>query len=65
MKAEIEGRFKKWEPNARGILQQMQEPAQEWVVNVCNELATYTEENVVLVGDAAHAMVPSQGAGVG
>ncbi|KAI0772514.1 FAD/NAD-P-binding domain-containing protein [Trametes elegans] len=36
-----------------------------WAINMLKDLPTYVHGSIALIGDAAHAMVPHQGAGAG
>ncbi|KAH8111745.1 FAD/NAD-binding domain-containing protein [Phellopilus nigrolimitatus] len=56
--------FDGWEEDVMQLLQCMGTTSR-WVVNTIPELPTSTHGGVVLIGDAAHAMTPNQGAGAG
>jgi len=54
-----------WGSQAITLLEHMENPS-KWSIHALNPtLESYVRENVVLVGDAAHAMLPHLGAGVG
>ncbi|KXN86198.1 Salicylate hydroxylase, partial [Leucoagaricus sp. SymC.cos] len=53
-----------WEPEVRAILQCIDRPSR-WAVHTIEKLKSWTHKNVVLLGDAAHAMSPQQASGAG
>ena len=56
--------FDGWGPASQAILESIPEPTR-WALHELPELPRYQRDRVLLVGDAAHAMVPHQGAGAG
>lgn len=58
--------FSDWSDSCRALLNLIEEPT-IWALHETLPLSTYKNktENVVLIGDAAHAMLPHQGAGAG
>ncbi|RUR31416.1 salicylate 1-monooxygenase [Vreelandella nanhaiensis] len=56
--------FKGWSPACQAILECIPEPTR-WALHELPELARYQRDRVLIVGDAAHALVPHQGAGAG
>ncbi|KAF9531463.1 salicylate hydroxylase, partial [Crepidotus variabilis] len=62
--AELLDAFKGWEPEVESLLKCIDQPT-KWAVQVVNPLDQYASGRVVLVGDAAHAMLPHKGAGAG
>lgn len=61
---EMEGDFEGWGPSVRAILGLMQKP-DLWALFDHPAARTYCEGRVCLLGDAAHASTPHQGAGAG
>ncbi|KAI0366196.1 FAD/NAD-P-binding domain-containing protein [Pilatotrama ljubarskyi] len=53
-----------WEPEVEDIVQNMGSWS-KWAINMVKKLPTFVDGRVALVGDAAHAMTPHQGAGAG
>ncbi|CCM05444.1 uncharacterized protein FIBRA_07663 [Fibroporia radiculosa] len=53
-----------WEPEVAELLEQIQEPTR-WAIHHLRPLPMCVAGKVVLLGDAAHAMSPHQGAGAG
>ncbi|RDX52959.1 FAD/NAD(P)-binding domain-containing protein [Lentinus brumalis] len=64
-KEELIGRYSGWEPEVVEIMKHVSDNLLKWVINVATKLPTYADGLVVLMGDAAHAMSPHQGAGAG
>lgn len=56
--------FEGWSPASQAILECIPEPTR-WALHELPELPHYRRDRVLIVGDAAHAMVPHQGAGAG
>lgn len=56
--------FAQWDDAVRVLLGCIPEPTL-WALHELDELAGYTHGRVALIGDAAHAMLPHQGAGAG
>ncbi|SNY97791.1 salicylate 1-monooxygenase [Halomonas sp. hl-4] len=56
--------FEGWSPSCQAILECITEPTR-WALHELPELAHYLRGRVLIVGDAAHALVPHQGAGAG
>jgi salicylate hydroxylase len=61
---ELRGVFEGWGAGSQAILDCIPEPTR-WALHELPELPHYRRDRVLLVGDAAHAMVPHQGAGAG
>ncbi|KAG1871764.1 hypothetical protein DFJ58DRAFT_762287 [Suillus subalutaceus] len=61
---EVEEAFQDFEPDAKRLLNCFEKPSR-WALHVVNELPLVTCDRVALIGDAAHAMTPSCGAGAG
>ncbi|KAH9859049.1 FAD/NAD-P-binding domain-containing protein [Lenzites betulinus] len=56
--------FADWEPEVIDILKCIEKPT-KWAIHELKPLPFYTQGRVALLGDAAHAMTPHQGAGAG
>ncbi|KAI0355681.1 FAD/NAD-P-binding domain-containing protein [Trametes cingulata] len=56
--------FSDWEPEVGELLQCIERPT-KWAIHELKPLPFYTQDRVALLGDAAHAMTPHQGAGAG
>ncbi|KAF4621078.1 hypothetical protein D9613_000381 [Agrocybe pediades] len=63
-KEELLSCYAKWEPEVEQLLQCIEKPT-KWAIHHLQPLPFYHAERVVLMGDAAHAMAPHQGAGAG
>ncbi|KAI0723589.1 FAD/NAD(P)-binding domain-containing protein [Earliella scabrosa] len=64
-KSELIERYAGWESEVQHILEHANGPISKWVISVASKLPTYVHERVAILGDAAHAMTPFQGAGAG
>lgn len=53
-----------WEPELRAILENTDKPSR-WAIHMSKPLKSWISGNVVLLGDAAHAMSPQQASGGG
>lgn len=53
-----------WEPEVVDLIKCIENPTR-WAIHHLRPLPFYTTDRVVLLGDAAHAMSPHQGAGAG
>ncbi|KAI0637653.1 FAD/NAD-P-binding domain-containing protein [Trametes polyzona] len=62
--SEVEGHYRDWEPEVVDIMKNMT-TWNKWAINMVKELPTFVGGRVALLGDAAHAMTPHQGAGAG
>ncbi|KAH9475471.1 Salicylate hydroxylase [Psilocybe cubensis] len=56
--------FDSWEEEVRCLVKHMSKPSR-WAIHAIQPLRSYTYGNVLLLGDAAHAMTPHQGNGAG
>ncbi|ESK92132.1 salicylate hydroxylase [Moniliophthora roreri MCA 2997] len=62
---ELKASYEGWGPDAQIILDHLKNPS-KWSIRACiTPLQSYVRDRVVLVGDAAHGMLPHLGAGVG
>lgn len=63
---EVSDNFEGWGDDVQNMLGSMGEYTSAWDLHLLDPgLDTYSRGNMVLVGDAAHAMTPHMGAGVG
>ncbi|KAF8803473.1 salicylate hydroxylase [Phlegmacium glaucopus] len=56
--------FGGWEEEVQSLLRCIKHPT-KWAIQTLNPLDCYASGQVILAGDAAHAMTPHQGAGAG
>ncbi|KXN91079.1 Salicylate hydroxylase [Leucoagaricus sp. SymC.cos] len=56
--------YKNWEPEVERLLKCIDRPTR-WAIHHLDPLPFYVSGRVALLGDAAHAMAPHQGAGAG
>ena len=58
--------FTDWSDSCQALLNLIEAPTL-WALHEIHPLKTYKNktENVIVIGDAAHAMLPHQGAGAG
>ncbi|KAF8895691.1 hypothetical protein CPB84DRAFT_1731713 [Gymnopilus junonius] len=56
--------YARWEPEVEQLLKCIEKPTR-WAIHHLRPLPFYHKDGVVLMGDAAHAMSPHQGAGAG
>ncbi|KAH8805139.1 hypothetical protein F5884DRAFT_822952 [Xylogone sp. PMI_703] len=66
-RSELEAEFSGWDPTLRHLIEQMDQRVGKWRINDRDLLEQwiYLDGKVVLLGDAAHAMLPHQGSGAG
>ena len=66
-RAEVEEAFKNFDPTIQKVVACMEPRPAKWLLNDRNALEQWVHLNgkLVLIGDAAHAMLPHQGAGAG
>ncbi|KAJ7118762.1 salicylate hydroxylase [Mycena epipterygia] len=61
---ELLDEFKGWGPDVMILLNHMKNPS-KWSIHALTPLETFIRDKIALVGDAAHAMPPHLGSGVG
>ncbi|CDO70124.1 hypothetical protein BN946_scf184783.g8 [Trametes cinnabarina] len=61
---ELLNEFDKWEPEAQALFKSI-ERVNRWAIHTTLPLPSFVSRHVALLGDAAHAMMPYQGAGAG
>ncbi|TFK91603.1 FAD/NAD(P)-binding domain-containing protein [Polyporus arcularius HHB13444] len=61
---EVQECYAGWEPEVQELLKCIEKPTR-WAIHELKPLPFYFTGRVVLLGDAAHAMTPHQGAGAG
>ncbi|KAF7327334.1 Salicylate hydroxylase [Mycena kentingensis (nom. inval.)] len=61
---ELLDRYAGWGPDVFIMLKQLKAPS-KWYIHQLTPLETYVNGKIVLIGDAAHAMCPHLGSGVG
>ncbi|KAF1812872.1 FAD/NAD(P)-binding domain-containing protein [Eremomyces bilateralis CBS 781.70] len=64
----VQGTFSQWGPHVQNLLKAMKDQSVDlWSLwdSADKPLSTYCKDHLVLIGDAAHASLPHQGAGAG
>ncbi|TFK68678.1 FAD/NAD-P-binding domain-containing protein [Pluteus cervinus] len=56
--------YSQWEPEVVTLLENIKHPSR-WAIHHLRPLPFFAANRIVLIGDAAHAMAPHQGAGAG
>ncbi|KAI0329969.1 FAD/NAD-P-binding domain-containing protein [Cubamyces sp. BRFM 1775] len=65
-KEEMLEMYSGWEPSVVEMMKKVDERGwSKWAIHAVKQLPTYVDGRVALLGDAAHAMTPHQGAGAG
>jgi len=63
-KDEMSSLFRRWEPEVKALVDCVNMPLR-WAIHTVRPLSTFAHGRVALMGDAAHAMAPTQGSGAG
>lgn len=63
-KSEFVSVFRGWEPEVQALLDCV-DKSQRWAIHIAKPLDSFVNGNVAILGDAAHASTPHQGAGGG
>ncbi|KAH9940802.1 FAD/NAD(P)-binding domain-containing protein [Epithele typhae] len=64
--ADLMADYETWEPEVRSLIQGLQHAhVNKWAIHTTQPLPSMVSGHVVLLGDAAHAMLPHTGAGAG
>ncbi|KAF8992587.1 hypothetical protein BDQ17DRAFT_1253792, partial [Cyathus striatus] len=64
-KRDILTQFEGWATEAQAILELIPDTCRKWPIQYLKSLQDFGRGKVVILGDAAHAMTPNQGAGAG
>ncbi|KAL5522588.1 hypothetical protein ACEPAG_8605 [Sanghuangporus baumii] len=62
--ADLVAAYEGWEAEVQQLVQCMNKPSR-WAIHSLRELPICSHDRVAIIGDAAHAMTPHQGAGAG